>query len=232
MFDDDRFHWALLDDFALVDNGDVFAELLGLFEIVGGQQYGKARFAQSREVLPHAAAGPDVCARGRLVEDKEFRLVDKRADYHEAALHAAGERHRVLLHFFTQTQIGKELLRPRYCDRAGNAVVARLIDDDVEGLLERIEIDFLTDEPYLHFGELRLLVNVMTEDRNRATRFVYEPCGDADDGRLARAVGSQKREEIALWYLKRHAFERDGTGSVSLFEVCYLKCRNSHDGTL
>src|SRR3989344_4777030 len=145
MLFDDLFHRAARNDFTFIYDSDVFAKLLGFFEVVGGEQDGEARFAQPREVIPHAAAELDVYARGRLVEDEESRLIDQRARNHEATLHAARERHRILVHLFAEPQVGEQLFGARNGDRAGNAVVARLIDDDVESLLKRIEIDLLPD---------------------------------------------------------------------------------------
>src|SRR3989338_3060017 len=210
MFGDYRLHRALLDYLALVYDGDVFAKLLGLFEVVGGKENGKPALAKPREVLPHASAKLDVHARGRLVVDKEFWLVHKRTRNHKAALHAAREGHRILVHLFTEPQVGEQFFGSRYCNRAGNTVVAGLIDDYVESLFKRIEIDLLP------------------ENGDTAPRFVHQPRGNTDNRSFTRAVGTEEREEVAFGNLERNPLESNGTRSVGLIEVCDFERGRRH----
>src|SRR5690606_40415895 len=85
---------AVLDDGALVDDRDVAAQLLGLFQVMGGEDDGHPLAVELGDEVPHRAAQLDVDAGGGLVEDQQARLVDQRAGDHQAALHAAGEHAR------------------------------------------------------------------------------------------------------------------------------------------
>ena len=85
-------HAVALDDVAAVDDGDVAAQVLGLFQVVRGQDDGRALLVDLAQELPHRAADLDVDARGGLVEDQQARLVHQRARDHQPPLHAAGQR--------------------------------------------------------------------------------------------------------------------------------------------
>jgi hypothetical protein len=82
-------HLVLLDDLAVVDDGHVPAQVLGLLEVVGRQNDGGAGVDWRRK--SHGAADLDVHARRRLVEDEQSRPVHQGAGDHQAALHAARE---------------------------------------------------------------------------------------------------------------------------------------------
>ena len=81
------------DDLALVDHADAVGHLLGFLDVVRGQDDGDAGGAQPAHHLPHVLAQLDVDAGGRLVEEQDARLVRQRLGDHHAALHAAGQRH-------------------------------------------------------------------------------------------------------------------------------------------
>ena len=81
------------DQLALVDDADAVGHLLGLLDVVGGEDDGDAALAQPAHQLPHVAAQLDVDAGGRLVEEQDLGLVRQRLGDHHAPLHAARERH-------------------------------------------------------------------------------------------------------------------------------------------
>ena len=106
------------DQLALVDHADAVGHLLGLVDVVGGQDDGDAAFAQAPHQRPHVAAQLDVHARGRLVEKQDLRLVRQRLGDHHAALHAARQRHDLVVALVPQRQVAQHLLDVRRVRRA------------------------------------------------------------------------------------------------------------------
>jgi hypothetical protein len=62
-------HARVFNQHAAVDDRDVTAQTLGLFEIVGRQDDRRAFGIDGLQELPHGAAGLDVHAGGGLVQD-------------------------------------------------------------------------------------------------------------------------------------------------------------------
>ena len=98
-------HAVALDDAAVIDDGDVAAEALRLFQIVRGQDDGGALLVDLAQELPHRAADFDVHAGRGLVQDQQPRLVHQRARDHQPPLHAAGQRARHALALVPQLQL-------------------------------------------------------------------------------------------------------------------------------
>ena len=80
---------ALGDDPAAVDDPDVVGELVGLLQVLGGEEDGRALVVQRAHLLPDRLAADRVEAGGRLVEEEDARLVDERGGEVEPAPHAA-----------------------------------------------------------------------------------------------------------------------------------------------
>ena len=76
---------------AAVDDLDPVGELVGLVEVLRGQQHGAALADQLADGLPHLAAGARVEAGGRLVQEDQRRPGDQAGGQVEPAAHAAGE---------------------------------------------------------------------------------------------------------------------------------------------
>ena len=81
------------DDLALADHADAVGHLLGLVDVVRGQDDRHAAVAQRAHQLPHVAPQLDVDAGRRLVEEQDSRLVRQRLGDQQPALHAARQRH-------------------------------------------------------------------------------------------------------------------------------------------
>ena len=77
------------DHLSLVDNTDPVSHLLGLVDVMGGQDDGHAIFAKPAHHLPHGLSQFDVDARRRLVEKQDSRLVREGFGDHDPALHAS-----------------------------------------------------------------------------------------------------------------------------------------------
>ena len=86
---------AVLDDRALVQDRDAVGELLGLVEVLGGQQHGRAALGEFLDGLPHLDPRLRVEAGGGLVEEDDRRVADQAHRDVEPASHAARVRRRL-----------------------------------------------------------------------------------------------------------------------------------------
>ena len=77
------------DDAAAVDHRDAIRELVGLFEVLGGEQHRRARVGERADDVPQLAAAAGVEARRGLVEEQHARRDDEAQREVEAAAHAA-----------------------------------------------------------------------------------------------------------------------------------------------
>jgi hypothetical protein len=191
-------HGVALDDAPALDDGDVAAQILRFFQVVRGQDDGRPLIVDLAEEVPHRPADLDVDAGGRLVEDQKPRFVHQRARDHEAPLHSARERACDGIAAVPELQLLQVFLRALLGKPPRNAVEARLVHDDREHRLEHVEVDFLRHDADAGLRQLELAVEVVSEHLDRAAGLVDERGDDADRGRLARAVRTQEREEIAL----------------------------------
>ena len=77
-------------DLAAVDDRDPLGELVGLLEVVGGQEDRLAALGrQPRDLRPYVRADLGIEPGGRLVEEQHRGVVDERHRDVETALHAA-----------------------------------------------------------------------------------------------------------------------------------------------
>ncbi|SUA41734.1 Uncharacterised protein [Nocardia africana] len=81
---------ALGDHRALVDDDDVVAEDVGLFQILRGQQNRDALLLERVDQIPHTLAAARVQAGGRLVEEDHLRAHHQPAGDVDATAHTAG----------------------------------------------------------------------------------------------------------------------------------------------
>ena len=78
-------------DLAVVDDPEVVGELVGLLEVLGGEEDGHSLVAgEMSDLVPERAAALDVEAGGRLVEEEDARTVEERQGEVEPAFHATG----------------------------------------------------------------------------------------------------------------------------------------------
>src|SRR5205807_350323 len=83
---------ALGDQLAVVQYGDAVGELVGLLQVLRGQEDRDAVVGdQAADDLPHGAAAARVQAGGRLVEEDDAGVSDQGHGEVEPAPHAAGE---------------------------------------------------------------------------------------------------------------------------------------------
>ena len=85
----ERVRRALGDDQPAGDDPDAVGELVGLLQVLGGEEDGRALAVQLLDLLPDRLAADRVEAGGRLVEEEHPRLVDQRRGEVEPAPHPA-----------------------------------------------------------------------------------------------------------------------------------------------
>ncbi|MNM11475.1 hypothetical protein D3C81_216370 [compost metagenome] len=191
----------------MVDDADVAAQLLSLFQVVGGEDDGDALLVQLGEEAPHRAAQLDIHPGGGFVQDQQTRFVDQCAGNHQTPLHAAGQRTRLHITFVPQAQLGQVLLGALLGQLGRDAVVAGLGDDDVEGLFELVEVELLRHHAQATLERGGLAVQVVTEHAHCAAGLVHQGRENADGGGFAGAVGAEQGEEVAFGNIKVDAFE-------------------------
>ena len=81
---------ALADDAPVVDDRQPVAELVGLLQVLRGEEDRRAARVDAAHLVPHGEAARGVEAGGRLVEEEDLGPVDERRREVEAPLHAAG----------------------------------------------------------------------------------------------------------------------------------------------
>src|SRR5207237_9744744 len=79
---------ALGDQATVVEDGDAVGKLVGLLEVLGGEEDGDPRGDEFADDLPHGVPAPGVQAGGRLVEEDDPRVADKGHGEVQPAPHA------------------------------------------------------------------------------------------------------------------------------------------------
>ena len=74
----------------MVEDHDVVGELVGLLEVLGGEQHRHAVGHQAAHDAPQLGAAARVEPGGRLVEEQHLRPADQARRQVQAAAHAAG----------------------------------------------------------------------------------------------------------------------------------------------
>src|SRR5690606_12395617 len=81
---------AVGDGATVVDDHDVVGELVGLLQVLGGQQQRRAFPDQYGDDLPHRQAATGVQTGGGLIQEKHLGLRHQRASQVQAASHTTG----------------------------------------------------------------------------------------------------------------------------------------------
>ena len=79
---------------------------------------------------------------------------------------------------------------------ARNAVVTRLVDDDLDHRLPLVEIELLGYQADARLHPRRVRIQVVTEYVDRPGRLVDQRADDADRGRLSRTVRPEQGEKV------------------------------------
>ena len=112
------------DQLALVHDADAVGHLLGLVDVVRGQDDGDAALAQAPHQRPHVAAQLDVDPGGRLVEEQDLGLVRERLRDQHPPLHPARQRHDLVVALLPQREVAQHALEVRRVRRAAEETAA------------------------------------------------------------------------------------------------------------
>ena len=204
-----RAHRPLLDDGAAVDDRQVAAQALGFLQVMRGQDDGGAGgvdllsvFHMPRRIsMSTPAVGSSrISSRGRVIIaraiiSRRFMPPDSVRDMHVRLVPQLGALELLL---GAHQRLG-----------ARQAVEAGVVDQDVERLLEHVEVQLLRHQAeQAHGGVAVAWPGRRRTPRTSPARLVDQRTDDADQGRLAGAVGAEQGEEIARRDLQRHALER------------------------
>ena len=189
---------ALGDDAAPVQHGDAVGELVGLLQVLRGQQDGHAVGDQLPDKLPRRVAAARVQAgRGLVEEDQPWPPHQRHRDV-EAALHAAGVGGRGPRRRVGEVEQIKQPGGPR----------PSLGRRDVQQAAHEEQV-LLAGEPVVDRGELPgdpdggayrpgLAAHVVPHDAGRAGVRRDQGGQDLHRGGLARAIGPEQREDLTL----------------------------------
>ena len=211
------------DDLALVDDADAVGHLLGFFDVVRGQDDGDAGGAQRTHHVPHVLAQLDVDAGGRLVEEQHLRLVRERLGDQHAPLHAAGQRHDLVVLLVPQRERPQHLLDVGRDRRQAEQPAAERDRGPHRSRTHRCGSSCGTS-PIKRAGGAIVGEDVVAADGDRAGRRRHDPADDADQRGLAGAVRPEQRENLALVDVEIDALECLEPGSIGLGKV-----RNRND---
>ena len=189
---------ALLDDFASVEDGDLVAELVGLFEVLGGEEEGDAVLAvESLDVVPEVLPGDGVESGGRFVEEDDRGGVDEGGGEIEAALHAAGVAADASVGVLGQVDDVEQMGDSVFDVASGDVVEAGLEAKELATGLEDVESGFLKGDPDGSADLSVLVEDVESGDPGLAGGGPEQGGQHADGGRLAAAVLSEETEDLS-----------------------------------
>ena len=211
------------DDLALVDDADAVGHLLGLFDVMRGQDDGDAFGLQRPHHFPHALAQFDVDAGGGLVEEQHLRLVRQRLGDHHPALHAAGQGDDLGVLLVPQRQVLQHLF-----DMSGVFRLAEQAAAETHRRPHRFEgvgVQLLRHQPDQRARRAVIPVDVMAVDRDTALAQIGDAADDADQRGLAGAVRPEQGEDLAAPDVEIDVFQRLEAGAIGLGKVC-----NGYDG--
>ena len=167
--------------------------------------------------LPHVLAQFDVDAGGRLVEKQDLRFVRQRLGDHQAALHAAGQRRDFVVLLVPQRQVLQHFLdigrKGRLAEQAAAERHRR------PHRRKHIGRKLLRHEPDQRAGDAVIGDDVVPVHQDAAARRIDDAADDADQRRLAGAVGAEQRENLAVADFQVDVLERLKAGGVGLVQM-------------
>ena len=210
---------AFAHDAAFVNDGDFAAETLDLFQIMRSQQNGLSVPVDLGQVAPQSPAQFHVHAGGGLVEDQKLGVVDQGARQHHPALEAAGQLAQLLLDVRAQFKPLHQFVHPLLADRGRNAEIAAHPVHDLARRGERIDIEFLRAQAD-HAARFAIILHRVDAENLDLAAGGLGNAGDAmDGGGLARAIGAQKTEKLALGDFQRQVVHGDGAAAIDLAQM-------------
>ena len=131
---------------AVVHDGDLVTHLLGLFEVMGGQDHGQAALSvEASHVVPKHLAQFDIDARRGLIKDKNMGIMDQRLAEQKPSAHPPRQRARIGIGLVRQPHHFENLRRAP--TGPGHTIEPGLHIQRAGGGKERIKVQFLRHHP-------------------------------------------------------------------------------------
>ncbi|AOW89547.1 hypothetical protein BC342_26840 [Streptomyces olivaceus] len=188
---------AVRDDAAVVDDGDGVRELVGLLQVLGGEQDGGAVRHQVLHGLPGVGPAPRVETGGGLVQEDHGGPRGQGARQVQAAAHTAGETPAGPVGRVGEREPVEQLAGAAPGRPAAHAVQP---GDELEVLPRGqplVDGGVLAGQADAGPYGLRRVADVVPGDRGPAAVRAQQRGQDAHRGGLARAVGAEQAEDAA-----------------------------------
>ena len=212
-----------------VDHADPVGHLLRFLDVVGGENNGDTVFAQAAHHFPHIPAQLHVDTGGGLVEKQNARFMGQGLGDHHAPFHAAGQGDDLFLALVPQGQVTQHFLHiGRVLGLAEQPAAER---DRGPDRLEGVGGQLLGHQADGGPGGAEIPHDVMTVGQHGAGGGIDDAADDADQGRLAGAVGAQQGKNLAPAYFQIHVLESLEAGVIGLVELLHGNDR-THDHSL
>ena len=175
----------------MVDDRDPLGQLVGLLQVLGGEQHGGAGAHQRPHDVPHLVAAARVEARGGFVEEEQSRGGDDARGDVEAPAHASGVLPDQAIGRVDQSEGVEEVIRPP----AGEAVrePEQAAEQDQVLLTGQLLVDggHLSGQGDVAADRLGLVHDVVAENARLTTAGGQQGGEHPDGGGLASAVGPE-----------------------------------------
>ena len=180
------------DDAAFIDDGHAVAELLGFFDVVGGQQDGALLAAQVQDEFVDFEAGLGVESGGGLVEEEDLRIVEHGERQGQALLLPAGEFGVLRVALLPELEALQELIAIHGAGVEGGEELHGLADFEL-----LLEVGGLQADADAVFELKGLDLGVAAEHADAAAGTGAQALEDFDGGGFAGAVGAEQAEDFA-----------------------------------
>ena len=196
----------------MVDDRDPVTQLFGFLQIMRGQHYCHARAVEFDHQFPQQPPQFDINPGSRLVEHQHRGRMDHGLGNQQAALHAARKRARIGIALVRQMDLFEQRLGAP--QRLGHAIEPGLVLQHLERRKERIEYDFLRHDPDRALGIAAVRIDVKPPDFHAAAGLHHQPGEGVDQGRFARAIGTEQTKDLPLRHVKADIIKRELGGGV------------------
>src|SRR5882724_466099 len=197
------------DDAAVINNREAFAERVGFFHVVGGQQNCFAALIVFANDFPQEQAGLRVEASTGFVEKKNLRVMHHGARDGKALHHAAGKAADHLVGAIGEFETLQEGCRALGAFLRGEAEIRAVKSEDFASGEGKIQIGALGhDADEALDGDLRL-PDVVFADKRLAAGGANAGSENADGSGLAGAVRAKETENFSGENVEGNSVKRD-----------------------
>jgi hypothetical protein len=205
------------DLFAIVHDGDAFAEPLGFVHVVRGEKDGTAGGFELLDQIPKLAAGLRVEAGGGFIEKQKIGIANKRASQSEALLLAAGKIADAGILFFFELDERDSFVRAGSPLKKASEQAKRFEHGQFFGKLRILQLNAEALAELLGIG-----LPMHAKKFHFASVGSGETFADFDGCGFARAIGPEEAEALAGAYFEIEAVDGHDV-LISLAKTRYAK---------